>query len=104
MDRGASDTYASSLDMSEFRSSLQLKQTGRCQIVGAQHSLSRPSRRKRRLPVSEADQTKRASSSHAGRTQGVAPRWALKTTAVFDTYWRFAAARQDLFMRRVSGA
>lgn len=28
----------------------------------------------------------------------------LKTTSVYDTYWRFAAKRQDLFMRRVTGA
>lgn len=28
----------------------------------------------------------------------------LKTTPVYDTYWRFAAKRQDLFMRRVAGA
>src|SRR5262245_56126448 len=28
----------------------------------------------------------------------------LRTTAVFESYWQFAAARQDLFMRRVSGA
>ena len=27
----------------------------------------------------------------------------LKTTPVFDTYWRFAAERQDVFMRRVHG-
>ena len=27
----------------------------------------------------------------------------LKTTSVFDTYWRFAAKRQELFMRRVRG-
>ena len=27
----------------------------------------------------------------------------LKATTVFDTYWRFATLRQDLFMRRVSG-
>ncbi len=27
----------------------------------------------------------------------------LKTTPVFETYWRFAAKRQDLFMRRVKG-
>jgi 5-hmdU DNA kinase-like protein len=26
-----------------------------------------------------------------------------KTTPVFDTYWRFAAARQEIFMRRVGG-
>jgi len=31
----------------------------------------------------------------AGRT--------LKTTPVYDTYWGFAAKRQDLFMRRVAG-
>src|SRR5216684_2084624 len=28
---------------------------------------------------------------------------ALQTTAVFDTYWRFAAERQEIFFRRVSG-
>jgi hypothetical protein len=28
----------------------------------------------------------------------------LKVTPVFDTYWRFAARRQDLFMSRVAGA
>jgi hypothetical protein len=28
----------------------------------------------------------------------------LKATPVFDTYWRFAQRRQDLFMRRVTGA
>jgi hypothetical protein len=27
----------------------------------------------------------------------------MKATEVFDTYWRFAALRQDLFMRRVAG-
>jgi len=27
----------------------------------------------------------------------------LKATPVYDTYWRFAAKRQDLFMRRVTG-
>lgn len=27
----------------------------------------------------------------------------LKTTPVFDTYWRFAAERQQVFMRRVNG-
>lgn len=27
----------------------------------------------------------------------------LKTTPVFDTYWRFASERQDIFMRRVLG-
>lgn len=27
----------------------------------------------------------------------------LRATAVFETYWRFAAKRQDLFMRRVNG-
>ena len=28
----------------------------------------------------------------------------LKTTPVFDTYWRFASERQEMFMRRVSGS
>lgn len=28
----------------------------------------------------------------------------LRTTPVFDSYWRFAAARQDLFTRRIAGA
>lgn len=28
----------------------------------------------------------------------------LKTTPVFDTYWRFAAERQEMFMRRVVGS
>ena len=27
----------------------------------------------------------------------------LKTTPVFDTYWRFASERQEMFMRRVLG-
>lgn len=27
----------------------------------------------------------------------------MKATEVFDTYWRFAALRQDLFMRRIAG-
>ena len=34
----------------------------------------------------------------------VAPGRVLKATPVYDTYWRFAAERQSLFMRRVSGA
>jgi len=33
----------------------------------------------------------------------VSPGRAMKATSVFDTYWRFAAKRQDLFMRRVKG-
>jgi hypothetical protein len=33
----------------------------------------------------------------------ITPGRVLKTTPVFDTYWRFAAQRQDLFMRRVEG-
>src|SRR5438105_3221589 len=28
----------------------------------------------------------------------------LKATPVFDTYWRFAQARQEIFFRRVEGA
>ena len=31
----------------------------------------------------------------------VAPGRTLRATPIFDTYWRFAARRQDLFMRRV---
>jgi hypothetical protein len=34
----------------------------------------------------------------------VAPGRVLRSTNVLDTYWRFAAIRQDLFMRRVAGA
>lgn len=34
----------------------------------------------------------------------VAPDRLLKATPVFDTYWRFAAKRQDLFMRRITGS
>jgi hypothetical protein len=33
----------------------------------------------------------------------IAPGRVLKTTPVFDTYWRFAEARQALFMKRVRG-
>lgn len=33
----------------------------------------------------------------------VAPGRTLKATPVFDTYWRFAVRRQDLFMSRVAG-
>lgn len=33
----------------------------------------------------------------------VVPGRVLKTTPVFDTYWRFAVLRQDIFMRRVKG-
>src|SRR5205823_6316211 len=28
----------------------------------------------------------------------------LRTTPVLDAYWRFAAARQEIFMRRLAGA
>ena len=34
----------------------------------------------------------------------VAPGRTLLATRVFDTYWRFACARQELFIRRVFGA
>lgn len=40
--------------------------------------------------------TKREIRIHTGRI--------LKATPVFDTYWRFAARRQEIFMRRISGA
>ena len=45
-----------------------------------------------------------ASRGLRGQNLEVAPGRVLKTTPVFDTYWRFAAARQGLFMRRVAGA
>lgn len=38
------------------------------------------------------------------RTIRVAPGRVLTPSPVFDTYWRFAAKRQEVFMRRVSGA
>lgn len=53
--------------------------------------------------MTEEDRIKRTSSDGAGRTIEIAGGRALRTTPVFDTYWRFAAARQDLFMRRVTG-
>ena len=37
-----------------------------------------------------------------GRTVKAGNGKILKTTAVFDTYWRFAAARQDIFMSRIA--
>src|SRR6202008_2025676 len=40
----------------------------------------------------------------ASKEVKVAPGRVLHTTPVFDTYWRFAAQRQSLFMRRVAGA
>lgn len=33
----------------------------------------------------------------------VSPSTALRTTPVFDTYWRFARERQEIFFRRISG-
>lgn len=48
-----------------------------------------------RLPVSCAFPPLREIAVSAGRL--------LKATPVFDTYWRFAAKRQELFMRRVGG-
>lgn len=33
----------------------------------------------------------------------VSPGRVMKATPVFETYWRFAAKRQDLFMRRING-
>lgn len=44
-----------------------------------------------------------AVASHAREISVCAGR-SLKTTPVYDTYWRFAAKRQNLFMRRVAGA
>jgi len=42
-------------------------------------------------------------SSHH-RSIEVAPGRSVKVTPVFDTYWHFAAKRQELFLRRVEGA
>lgn len=41
-----------------------------------------------------------ASEQHAFRLPGGR---VIKTSPVFDTYWRFAAKRQDVFMKRVTG-
>src|ERR1043166_6476543 len=41
--------------------------------------------------------------ARAGATFGVCNCVGLSPTAVFDTYWRFAAERQAIFMRRVRG-
>jgi hypothetical protein len=34
----------------------------------------------------------------------VSPGRVLRTTPVFDSYWRFATLRQELFLKRVMGA
>ncbi len=44
-----------------------------------------------------------ASASWTLRDIRVAPSRTLRATPVFDTYWRFAAERQRLFLRRVYG-
>lgn len=51
----------------------------------------------------EEGEKRRGRHELSGRVIQVAPGRVLKTTPVFDTYWRFAAARQALFMRRVVG-
>ena len=43
-------------------------------------------------------------ASGAVREVRVSPSRTLKATPVFDTYWRFAAERQRLFLRRVRGS
>jgi len=43
-------------------------------------------------------------SSWGFRDITVAPARTLRATPVFDTYWRFAARRQQLFMRRLAGS
>ncbi len=45
-----------------------------------------------------------APSRHGLKEISVSPGRILKATPVFDTYWRFAALRQNLFMQRVAGA
>lgn len=68
--------------------------------------------RKPRLGVTRAGQssnglagrpTRRAEGGQVNREIYVAPGRTLKATPVLDTYWRFAAKRQELFMRRVLG-
>lgn len=43
-------------------------------------------------------------STSDNRHLHIAPGRVLKATQVYDTYWRFAARRQALFMRRVAGS
>ena len=45
----------------------------------------------------------RSSSIFKTRQIKIAPGKVLIATPVFDTYWRFAALRQDIFMQRVAG-
>jgi len=55
-----------------------------------------------RPPIEES--AIRATQRSSTQTIEVRPGRVLRATPVFDTYWRFAAMRQDLFMRRVVGA
>lgn len=48
--------------------------------------------------------TQRPPGDNSGRLISTIRGGVLRATPVFDTYWRFAAKRQALFMRRVSGA
>jgi hypothetical protein len=57
--------------------------------IAADHSMT---------PIRAAEPTRKL------REIRVAPGRVLKATPVFDTYWQFAAKRQDLFMRRLIGA
>lgn len=43
------------------------------------------------------------SKQYETRTFSVGAGQAVRTTPVFDSYWRFAAARQDAFVRRIAG-
>jgi len=47
--------------------------------------------------------TRSPSPSHAGGDFRISQSKVLRTTAVFDTYWRFAFERQQIFFKRVSG-
>jgi hypothetical protein len=53
------------------------------------------------------DQTRRSSGNFQPCNNlvvlEITPGRVVKTTPVFDTYWRFAAHRQELFMRRIAG-
>jgi hypothetical protein len=58
-------------------------------------------------PISPPAQHRRASGLSLPREKllpfKIAPGWTLSATPVFDTYWHFAARRQELLMRRLNG-
>src|SRR5690349_12726961 len=68
-------------------------------------------RRKRRMsPQNDTAEKSRSFSDLTSRRRGapgvpipLAGGRSLTPTAVYDTYWRFAASRQAMFMKRVAG-